>query len=482
MAAGAVAAMLTALTVPALADNPHTSTTTTGFDGLLYYTRFALQNYPSSNYGGTGDPVNVKSVTFSYNNGTLSLGTPTDVATVPAADGIAFTPNNDLLVGGQFTQDVYTVDPTAGPGQTPVATPAGTPSAFMIGLNPSGDIAYVGSVGDGSDGDIGVVGLSASACGTSAVPCTLGTIHVSGPDVSLDSIVFDNGQAFYTSGLPDGYGDFGSIDLSTGVETPLLTHVPFAHGATYDPMTGDLILTGTACVANCNTSTAPPQNLSEIAQVAATPTSATVVSTRQVDLGNGYFDTFDLPWVDGQGHLFAAANDGKMVFVDYARTGMIGSSSDVVQTVYVDSWLDDVVGVVTGGPHFVIWGDNQPNLGGIYLGGDYNFWGAQWWKQITAVQPGDSYPPATPSFKGYADQAGWCGDQWTADPGNSSNPPEAVGPYVSVIVTTNMFQQNNIRGGNIKEIVILKVDNPSSYVDNPGHPLTGVMVGVLCSS
>lgn len=469
---GAAVLMIATQALPAMAHGRPVSSSSTqsNFQGILYYTRFVTQNYPSSNYGGTGDPVNVKSVAFHVGANGLTLGTSQAVATVPAADGIAFTPNGNLLVGGQNTGNVYTVNPSAGPGQTPVATPAGTPAAYMLGLDPTGTIAYVGSVGDNSGGQIGVVGLSPTVH-------TIGTIKVSGPDSNVDAIVFDNGQAFYTSGLPDQPGAFGSINLQTGVETPLLTNVPFAHGATFDPFTGDIILTGTAYDATTG------QNVSEIAQVNPFAASGSmIVSTRQISLGNGPFDTFDLPWVDGQGQVFAAANDGKMVYVNYAQSGLVGSASDQVQTVYVASWLDDVVGMVINAPQFVIWGGNQPNLGGIQLGGDYNFWGAQWWKQITAVQPGDSVPSGVARFKGFADQSGTCGGQWTTRPGNSSNPPEQVGNYVSVIVTTNMFKNGPTTGGNIPEIVLLKVDNPGSYVDNPGHPLTGTMVAVLCKA
>lgn len=441
-----------------------------GYQGIMYYTRFVTPTYPSSNYGGSGDPVNVKSVTFQYTGTNFSLSAPTDVSTVPAADGIAFTPSGDLLVGGQFSGNVYDVDPAT--GQLLSTTSAGTPAAFMIGLSPDGSTAYVGSVGDNSGGHIGVVGLTPNVHQE-------GTITVTGPDPNVDSIAFVNGQAYYTSGLPDGYGNFGTIDLQTGQETRLLSGKAYAHGMVYDPATNDLILTGTA---RDNLG----QNVSQIGQINPTlSTSEMEVSVRTVDLpGNGYLDTFDLPWTDGQGHVFAAANDGNLTFVDYSKTGLVGDPTNFVQTVYVDSYLDDIIGSLAqmSGPQFVIWGANRSDNQQIALGGDYNFWGHSWWKQIDSGNPGGTVPDGVARFKGFADQAGSCGSQWTALPGNSSNPPEIMGNYVSVIVTTNMSKSGSTTSGNIKEIVILKVDNPNAYKDDPGHVMTGQMVGIVCQS
>ena len=310
--------------------------------GTLYYTRFVTQDYPSGNYGGTGDPVNVKSVPFYVHHGHLRLGQTQAIAQVPAADGVAVLPSGNLLVGGQFTGDVpgstadnfvpggtanvYDVNPQSGQYRS---IPAGTPSAFMIGISPNDNLAYLGTFGNRSQGKIGVVGLQPTVH-------PVGTITVNGgpgvaaPDPNVDAIAFANGQAYYTSSLPDAPGDFGTINLQTGQETQLLTNVPAAHGMVFDPYSGMLVLTGMNEIAQIN-----PQNPTQIAS------STTVALTGP----NPYFNVFDLPWADGQGQLFAAANNGQLVFLNYAKSGLVGSAS-TVQTVTVDTYLDDVVGVL----------------------------------------------------------------------------------------------------------------------------------------
>src|SRR5205823_3711617 len=121
---------------------------------------------------------------------------------------------------------------------------------------------------------------------------------------------------------------------------------------------------------------------------------------------------------------------------------------------------------------FVIWGANLPNLADVKLGQDYPFWGAQWAGQVTA---GDY--EANPSFKGYADVV--TDTSWTSRPGNSSKPPSSVGPYVSVIVATHIVKHGSTISGDIAEIAVLKVDDPSSYGPNPGHAASGKVVAIL---
>lgn len=122
---------------------------------------------------------------------------------------------------------------------------------------------------------------------------------------------------------------------------------------------------------------------------------------------------------------------------------------------------------------FVIWGGNAPNLAdAVKVGQDFTFWGAQWAKQVTG---GDFR--ANNSFKGYADTV--TGTTWTSRPGNSSNPPANVASYISVIVATQAAKNGSVESGNVAEIAVLKVDDPSGYEPNPGHPASGAVVAIL---
>ena len=124
---------------------------------------------------------------------------------------------------------------------------------------------------------------------------------------------------------------------------------------------------------------------------------------------------------------------------------------------------------------FVIWGGNPPGTASkpnISVGSDYTFWGAQWSKQVM----GGSYN-GTSSFKGYADRVS--STTWTANPGNSSNPPSSIAPYIGVIVTTTVTKKGSSISGNVTEVVVIQVDNPSGYQPNPGHPASGILVAVV---
>ena len=127
---------------------------------------------------------------------------------------------------------------------------------------------------------------------------------------------------------------------------------------------------------------------------------------------------------------------------------------------------------------FVIWGGNPTISAGqpanVTVGMDYPFWGAQWSKQVL----GGNWT-ANASFKGYANQVDLVSRSWTTRPGNSSGPPDSVGGYISVIVATQATKQGSDISGNVAEIVILKVDDPSAYGPNPGHSGSGVLVAII---
>lgn len=107
-------------------------------------------------------------------------------------------------------------------------------------------------------------------------------------------------------------------------------------------------------------------------------------------------------------------------------------------------------------------------------GGRYQFWGAQWAKQVT----GGDYQ-ANNSFKGYADIVSPDSKTWTASPGGSDNPPAKVAPYIGVIVATRATTDGLATSGNVERLVVLKVDAPGSYRPDPGHAGTGTLVATL---
>jgi len=109
------------------------------------------------------------------------------------------------------------------------------------------------------------------------------------------------------------------------------------------------------------------------------------------------------------------------------------------------------------------------------VGTTVDFWGSQW-----ATDNPLSGGAAPSAFKGYdnASAVPACGRQWTSNPGNSSVPPATVPQYLAVIVSTKVAKNGAAIGGDIKEVVVVRV-NPG-YSSDPGHPATGSVVAVLC--
>jgi hypothetical protein len=106
------------------------------------------------------------------------------------------------------------------------------------------------------------------------------------------------------------------------------------------------------------------------------------------------------------------------------------------------------------------------------LGAHVTFWGAQWWKQNDL-----SGGPAPASFKGYAQLTDpSCFEDWTTRPGNSSFPPGEVGEVVSVLVATHVVKSGRVISGDGVQVADVLVD--PGYAGNPGHPGTGVVVGL----
>ena len=109
--------------------------------------------------------------------------------------------------------------------------------------------------------------------------------------------------------------------------------------------------------------------------------------------------------------------------------------------------------------------------------GSVEFWGHSWSRDNVL-----SGGPAPDSFKGFASAISTnppaCGDTWTSRPGNSSNPPDTIPPYMGVVVSSSITQSGSTISGDVPDIVVVRT-NPG-YRRDPGHPGTGTVVAVYC--
>ncbi len=263
-------------------------------EGLLHYTRY-------------DDHPNVKVVAFRFDGETFELGKQQPIASTRGADGILFAPDGDLIVGGQG-QRVHKIR-ADGSGDHRTLDLDGV-SSFHVSLDPSGRRLWS-------------AGLPGKLAEISLTPFGSAIGHaLTGDDLEITHIAFDdNGQAYYTASDYQGHGSFGQIDLERFVTRRLIDGLEAAHGLTFDGFTGDFMLFGG----------------NEIAQI--DPDDPSVVKSR---VSFATSSQFDQGTTDGQGHLFAAHNDGYLVFIDYAASGRVEDPENYSATVFVDSHLDDI--------------------------------------------------------------------------------------------------------------------------------------------
>jgi hypothetical protein len=266
--------------------------------GKMFYTTFS---------GG----VDVHDVNYTFNGTSLTLSGNTGIASTPGADGIVFTSDGFLAVGGQGSGDVFRVNPVGGAFTT--QTTGGNSPAYHMMAAPNGTIYSATDSGYGGPNNLSSYNSTLTVNGTTHV--------TSGPDPGVITLAWttsDPTKAFYTASGPGGNGNFGTIDLITGVTTRDITGLPAAHGMTYDPYSGMLILMGDGHITEID------------------PSNPTAI-VADLNLGG----TFDQGTVDGKGHIFAANNDGNLTFIDYSSTMNIGTA-DYIQTTFLAGSLDDV--------------------------------------------------------------------------------------------------------------------------------------------
>ena len=238
------------------------------------------------------------SIPYSYDQTTqsLTLGSSTNVASLPGADGIIFTPNGNLLVGGQGSGQVYEIKTngtfvaSAAPG-----SPGQDQSSYHLALDPSGTKFYTSDFRGPLD--------------TVPLPLAQGsTTFVTGGDTGVTQVAFaPNGNVFYVNGSPNGFGNLGLINISTGVTTQLYSGVQPAHGLIYDPFTGLITFFGAGETGTMN------QNGGNL----MTSSSFTC--------------DFDQGSVDGHGHALVAGC-GALTFIDYSISHDITHPDKVIVT------------------------------------------------------------------------------------------------------------------------------------------------------
>lgn len=270
------------------------------FTGDLFYTTFA------------GAP-NVWKVTYSYDDTAhvFGLAAPTPLATTPGADGIIFNTAGNLLIGGQGTGSVYEVSPTTGAILASQAT--GAPS-FHLTLDPSGSKIYTSDFG-------GALKTLSTPLGSGSA-----TTPIVGDDSGITQIAFGHpGKTFYVNGAPNGGGNLGTIDLTTGTTSRLYTGIAPAHGMVYDPFSDLMTIFGAGRTGTFSA-----------ADGSGLKTSASAFTC-----------DFDQGAVDGKGHALVAGCSA-ITLIDYSISGDI-TAPDFFVSIGGFSFIDDVAPLVGAG-------------------------------------------------------------------------------------------------------------------------------------
>jgi WD40 repeat protein len=266
----------------------------------------------------TYSPPTVQRVSYLYRHGQLQLGTPAVIAHLQNADGLAYTPSGQLVIGGQSSGLLTLLAPS---GATVGSVPSGVSGAFLVALAPSGKTLYT-------------AGLPGSLAEVVLDPLSPGhAVTLSGDDPTITDLAFGpSGQALYTSSPSEGRGDIGLLDIATGSTHRLFSNISGAHGIMYDPFSGSYLIIGGDSILQVPAGN-PSQIISEL-----------TVPGMQFDQGA----------VTGRGNAFFASNTGSLVMIDYASTGRIGEVANVIQTRFLAPHLDDVAPLIGPGARPVL--------------------------------------------------------------------------------------------------------------------------------
>ena len=290
--------------------------------------------YTTENQGNTTANIFETTATVSSQTGAITYSNPTPVAATGSyttANGIVVNPTNGQLLvgggqsgGGSLPSPIYQVNPTTGAIAT--ATGPGYVDNATMAIGPNHTVWTTGGYA-GSAGPLASFPISPFGGSGTALPLT-------GSDTNISGLAFDprNNTMYYTSGgmLGNSTGDFGTLNLSTGRTTALLTNQPGLNNLAYDPFSGDLIAAGSDLITQI------------------TP-SGVIASQMNLNFLNNIGTNFgwQLGNVDplGNGQLFVVSHgsqSGNMQYVNYASTGLVGDYN-YTSTHYLGFGLDSTI-------------------------------------------------------------------------------------------------------------------------------------------
>jgi len=320
---------------------------TTIISGDLFFTTFQNGVTKSNSLPA---PTNVWKVSFVYDSVTgLSLGAVSPIVGLLGADGLMFDPNDPthktILIGEQeanLVAQLGTNGTVINEKLADKSKPAGYTNAQAYGVA-SPDNAHLITLPN--DPTYGVDHINISPLGLNTLGD--GTLHqVSGVSSFLRGMDFRKGVAYWGD-APDGLsGKFGIIgDLTSTFVTSLVTIVDDlgggagqgalpSHGITYDLFSDCFFLSS----GNQIWQLCPDAKVANTFHIKAKVTAGASPAG-----AGGTIHNWDQTSVDGLGHLFAANNDGNLLFIDYNATGNIGTATYTSPLTFLAADLDDII-------------------------------------------------------------------------------------------------------------------------------------------
>lgn len=327
-----------------------------------------------------------------------------------------------------------------------------------------------------SDRAITVSGTNVSA--SEAKPFTGTVATITDPDTNATAAEYSA-----TISWGDGSSSSGTVSGTGGQFTVSGTHTYLEEGTYHLTVR----VTDTDNPSNIATAT-PTANVADGALTATPSCAATSLHTYNgrtatfTDAASPFGTLSDfsatINWGDGttSAGTVTGANGGPYTVSGshtYAATGVFTITTnirDVGASTAATSCNTVDFSFAPGGGSFVIGDKNSGTASSV------TFWGAQWAK-LNSLSGGD----APRRFKGFAEtpKVPACGIAWTADPGNSTPPPDGPLPtYMGVIVTSDADKDGSATSGDTVHIVVVKTR--PGYAPDPGHAGTGTVVIKVC--